>query len=292
MGTKGVDFMQKIALITDSASDISLDIVQKYNIHVLPFRIIYSNREYRDGVDITPDEVYASLSEEVPTSSLPSMKDMEELYELIKAEGYTHVIATTVSAGLSGINNALRLVSEDYPEIKSCIFDSKSISKAEAILIEEAGRMRDQGMDFEAIVATLPSIRKKIDIYLILDTLEYLMKGGRIGRVAGTIGSMLKLKPIIRVAEDGKYSTYDKVRGRKQSLKKVIEMGKDMINRDCKVMLVHGSAKEELLKIYEELKEYSEIAQKGEIHMYGNISIVSGVHSGPGFIGIGSYERV
>ena len=68
-------------------------------------------------------------------------------------------------------------------------------------------------------------------------------------------------------------------------------MGKDMINRDCKIMLVHGSAKEELFKIYEELKEYSEIAQKGEVHMYGNISPVSGVHSGPGFIGIGSYER-
>ena len=101
--------LDKIALITDTTSDLRSDVTQKYSINVLPFRIIYSDREYLDNVDISPQEVYDNMKIEVPTSSLPSMKDMEELFLRLEEEGYTHAVAITLSTGLSGIYNAMKL---------------------------------------------------------------------------------------------------------------------------------------------------------------------------------------
>ena len=274
--------MQKIALITDSACDLGRDIINKYNINVLPFRIIYENKEFLDGINIKPEDVYSNLDEEIPTSSLPSLSDMEKLFDRIKLEGYTHVIAITLSSGLSGIYNALRLISEDYPEIESFIFDSKSISLGEGVLVEKCGKMIEEGKSFKEIITEIPKIREKVNVFFVVGTLKYLKKGGRIGAVAGTIGEMLSLKPIITIDEDGRYVTYEKLRGRKQSLKKLVEIASSFENPGD-AWLMHGYAEEEMENVYENLKKVSNIKN---ISKGGSISPVSGVHSGPGLIGL------
>ncbi len=281
--------MEKIALITDSASDISKEIVLKYNIKVLPFKIIYRDREFSDGIDISSKEVYETLESNTPTTSLPSMADIEGTFEKIKAEGYTHAIVVTISSKLSGFNNAIKLLSEEYPEIKTYVHDSKSISKGEEILIEEAAKMIESGKSFDEVVAELPKINERIKIFFVIGTLEYLIRGGRLGKVAGTIAQFLHLKPIVSVDEEGEYYTYAKVRGRKQSLHKIHDIGISILNnKKCDVYLMHGEAEEETLALAEKLKANQNAES---VNFGGYLSPVSGVHSGPGFIGVLFYEK-
>ena len=231
--------MNKIALITDTTSDLSREVIEKYNINVLPFRIIYSDREYLDNVDITSQEVYKNMETEVPTSSLPSMKDMEELFLKLEEQGYTHAIAITLSTGLSGIFNAIKLISENHPGINTHLCDSQSIALGEGLIVTECGRLIEEGKSFEEVVAAIPSIKKRIHLYFVVGTLEYLKRGGRIGKVSGTIAELLNIKPIITIDTDGKYITSEKVRGRKQSLNKLVELTNNILDKKkCKVYVV------------------------------------------------------
>lgn len=276
--------MSKIALITDTTCDLSEDIIDKYNIKVLPFRIIYKDKEYRDKIDITPEEVYDNMSKEVPTSSMPSMHDMEKLFTSLEEEGYTHAIVITLSTGLSGIYNGVRVVSEHHPKINTFICDSKSISMGEGALVEECAKLIESGKSFEEVIEAIPYIKERIHLFFIVPTLEYLKKGGRIGKVAGTIAEVLDIKPIISPDSEGKYSTYAKVRGKKQAMKRLFKIGKDILKeKKCKVYVMNGSAQEDAQKLYDAFKDETNIS---ELHFGGSISPVSGVHSGPGLVGL------
>ena len=216
--------MQKIALITDSACDLDLNTLKENNINLLPLRIIYSNAEYRDRIDISPSEVYKNLENEIPKTSLPSAKDTEEILNKLEEESYTHVICISISSGLSGSYNALRLALEDHPNLTSFVYDTKILAYPQGEIVLEVAKLIREGKSFNEIVSEIPNIRKRITGYFTLNTLEYLKKGGRIGRLAGTVGELLNLKPIITTDENGVYYTVTKVRGRKQSLSKMTEL--------------------------------------------------------------------
>ena len=282
--------LEKIALITDTTSDLSEDIIKKYNIKLMSFRIIYKDREYRDRIEISPEEVYENLEKEIPTSSMPSMDDMESLFDSLEEEGYTHAIAVVLSTGLSGIYNGLKVVSENHPKITTHIFDSKSISLGEGVIVEECGRLIEEGKSFDEIVSCIPSIRKRVNLFFVAGTLEYLKKGGRIGKVSGTIGELLNIKPIVSVdVNDGKYYTYDKVRGRKQSLNRIIDIGNKILNeKKCRIYGLHGYSLEDSKKVFEELSKHPNVV---EASFQGCISPVSGVHSGPGLVGLVLFEE-
>ncbi|MDP4143767.1 MAG: DegV family protein [Bacillota bacterium] len=276
--------MQKIAIITDTTCDLSMETIEKYNIHVLCFRIIYKDREYLDKVEITSQEVYDNLKNEIPGSSMPALQDMEDLYDRLEKEGYTHAIAVTLSTGLSGIYNGLSLVSENHPNIKSFICDSKSISLGEGALVEECAKLVVEGKTFEEIIQAIPSIQKRIHLFFVVGTLEYLKKGGRIGKVSGTIGELLNIKPIISVDDDGKYFTYDKVRGRKQSLNKLMEIAEGILSeKKYKIYMMHGDGEEDAKKVFDKIKIHPNVVSS---EFGGCISPVSGVHSGPGLVGL------
>lgn len=275
--------MNKIALITDSGCDLTKEQIIKHNINVLPLRIIYKDREYIDRVNITPDEVYDNLREEVPTTSLPSMEEIDNLFIKLKNDGYTHIIAILISSGLSGTYNTVRLVSENHPEIESYIFDSLSLSLGTGAIVLECANMIASDIRYDEIIKILPSLRSRIRVYYVLETLQYLMKGGRIGKVAGTIGELLNLKPIISVSEEGIYYTHSKVRGRKQSISKLIDIAKDALEKEkSKIWVLHGGAKAEGEELYNNISRLSNITDLS----FGNISPALGVHTGPGLLGI------
>lgn len=275
--------MSKIALITDSTSDVDKEMIQKYDLKVLPLRIIYKDKEYIDRVTITPKEVYDNFVYEIPSTSLPSMQDMEDMYLKLEEEGYTHAVAVIISANLSGTYNTLRLVSENHPSIETCVFDSKSLTIGEAAIVEECGEMIKSGKSFEQIVEALPEIQSRITVYYAVDTLKYLIKGGRIGKVSGTIGEILNIKPIISINSDGVYYTYAKAKGKKKAVSKLVDIAREALEKTpCKIWVMHGGA-------YEEVKPFSEtIAALPNITRlsFGEISPVAGVHTGPGLLGI------
>jgi len=275
--------LSKIALITDSTSDLSNIEIEKYNIHVLPLRIIYKDREYIDRINITPDEVYNNLSKEVPSTSLPSMEDIDKLFVKLEEEGYTHVIGTCISSGLSGTFNSINLISQQHAKITSHIFDSHSLTLGTGAIILECAKMINTGKDYEDIIAKLPAIRDRIKVYYVVDTLNYLIKGGRIGKVSGTIGELFKIKPIISINDEGIYYTYEKVRGRNQSIAKLIDIARVLLEQtSSKVWVLQGGAKAEGKALYESISKLPNVTETD----FRDISPVMGVHTGPGLLGI------
>lgn len=275
--------MDKIALVTDSACDLAKEQIAEHNIHVLPLRIIYKNREYMDRVDITPDEVYANLHKEVPTTSLPSLDDMEKLLCTLEADGYTHVIGICISSGLSGTYNSLKIACENHKTIKSYIFDSLSLSLGTGAVVLACADLLRKGKDFDSVIKVLPSIRSRIKLFYVLDTLQYLIKGGRIGKVSGTIGEILNVKPIISVNKEGVYYTYCKAKGRKNSISKLLEITQSALNTSSgRVWVLHGGALEEGRELYKQVSKMSNLISLD----FGDISPAAGVHTGPGLLGI------
>ncbi|MGG7059530.1 DegV family protein [Clostridium nigeriense] len=275
--------MQKIALLVDSACDLSLETIRENNIKLLPLRISYSHGEYKDMLDISADEIYSNLEKEVPKTSLPSAEDLEEILSSLENEGYTHVIAVTISSGLSGTFNSIRLALEDHPKLVSHVFDTKILAMPEGIVAFEVAKLIEAGKSFEYIVDNLPNIRKSITGYFTVNTLDYLKKGGRIGKIAGTIGEMLNLKPIVTVDEDGIYYTVCKARGRKQSILRLTNILKESLSQGpCKVWVLHGGALEEAKSFLESLKGLDNIMSLD----ISQISPALGVHGGPGLLGL------
>lgn len=275
--------MEKIAIITDSSADIDQEKIKKHNIHYINFRIIYSDKEYEDKADISPDEVYRSLSTEIPTTSLPSIEKIEALFNRLEQENYTHVISINISSNLSGTLNSVRLVAQEHPKLTTFVFDTKTLTGCQGNIALEAAKMVEDGATFDEIVKALPEFRKKSHCFFTISTLKYLKKGGRIGRVAGTIGELLDLKPIIEVADDGIYNTYAKVRGRKQSLNKLHEILDGFLAKGkCKVAILQGLSEEDCKNFLESLKGNENITELET----GPISPALGVHTGPGLIGL------
>lgn len=274
--------MQKIALITDSACDLDLNTLKENNINLLPLRIIYSNGDYRDRLDISPQEVYDNLEKEVPKTSLPSAQETEETLNKLEEEGYTHVICISTSSGLSGSFNAIRLALEDHPKLTSFVYDSKILAYPQGEIVLEVAKLIKEGKSFEEIVKEIPEIRKRVIGYFTINTLEYLKKGGRIGRLAGTVGELLNLKPIITTDEDGVYYNVAKVRGRKQSLSKMTELLKEYLAKGkCEVAVLHAGCEDEAIKYMNSLKDLTNVVSI----KIAEISPALGIHGGPGLIG-------
>lgn len=275
--------MQKIAILTDSASDLTNEEMNQYNIKFAPFKIIYSDKEYEDKINITPNEMYASLKREIPTTSLPSRESIEKILCSLEEEGYTHVISINISCELSGTSNSVRLVLEDHPKLTSFVYDTKTLCMAEGVIVLEAAKLVKAGKSFEEIIEVLPSFREKSHCYFTLNTLEYLKRGGRIGKVAGTIGELLNLKPLIHVGDDGIYHTYAKLRGRKQSINKLFEVLNEYLAKSrCNVWVIEGDAVEEGTELCNSIKGLNNV---NEVNI-ATVGPALGVHTGPGLLGL------
>ncbi len=271
--------MEKIAIITDSTCGVPQEYIEKYNIEVMRLKIIYGEKEYIDGIDIQPNEVYDRLSVEVPTTSMPSVQDATNLLEGLIEKGYTHVIGLFISAGLSGTMNSFRIAAEQLEDkITSFVHDTKMISMATGLVVIETAKMIEEGYSFKEICAEIPKMQERTTLYFTVDTLEYLIKGGRIGKVSGTIGQMLNLKPIITMDDEGMYTTAGKVRGSKKALSELMRLGKELLDKGKgKVVVMTGTMKEEADK----LREYFSSHKNAEFIHQGVFTPVIGVHAGP-----------
>lgn len=279
----------KIAVLTDSGSDVPQNLLDKFRIYQLSLGINYKDKSYKDRIDITPEEVYERLQVEIPHTSLPTLGEIREMLEKIAADGYTHVIIPVISSGLSGTYNAIRQVCSEFENIRTAVIDTKNIALGSGFFSVYASQLIEKNISFDEIVKKLEDKIKDSNIYYSIQTLQYLIKGGRIGRVEGIIGSMLQIKPIISCDDDGIYYTVAKVRGRKQSINKLMEIVQDKLKdkKNYYLTICHGYAKEEADMVKEKMKPYIDNAA---IFMEGQISASLGVHTGPGLIGIGCFD--
>ena len=246
---------KKIALLTDSCADISPRLAKEKGIFVVPLRILCRDGEYRDGVDITPDEVYCRLREgELPKTSLPSGEDIGSALEEIVKEGYEGVIAFMLSSGLSGTFNVARLIGEECEgKLEVAVFDSLSASLGQGMMVLQLAEDIKAGMSWEELVEhRAPQLVKDTTAHFSVDTLEYLEKGGRIGKVTATAGTLLNIKPILGFSADGQLQSAAKVRGRNQVMDKLVALTVKACGEHKRYNLAvasGGSSPEELEKL-------------------------------------------
>ena len=218
---------QKIAILTDSCADLSPHLVEENHIFVVPLRILCADGEYLDGVNIRGKDIYRRLrAGELPQTSLPSAEEIAKLLSRIYEEGYDGVIAVMLSGGLSGTFNLLRLVAEECRgKLEVRAFDSLSGSLGLGMTVLQLAEDIRNGMDWEELTERrAPQLITGTRPFFTVDTLEYLQKGGRIGKVTATAGMLLQIKPLLTFAEDGQLTSVAKVRGRHQVIDKLVEL--------------------------------------------------------------------
>jgi len=277
--------IEKTAILVDTGSDISDDLVRQYGMKRLSLHVLYPEKDYSDGVDISPQTIYERFPAEIPTTSTPGPQEVRDMLDSIKAEGYTHVLAVAISSGLSGTYNTICSVLKEETELVSYVLDSRSISFGAGVLAVWAAKKLAEGMSFDEVTALLPDKVKDSKIFYCMDTLTYLQKGGRIGLVTSIVGNILNLKPIISCNEDGVYYTAAKSRGSRQGLSKLLEEAKNFAG-DGPVWfsLLNGDASAAAAGMLPRLQK---ALPNGTLILDKQITASMAVHTGPGLLGIG-----
>lgn len=275
--------MNRIAIVTDSACDLPRNIIDSMGIHVIPLRIIYKDREYRDRVEISPEEIYERFSEEIPKSSLPSPEDALATFNGLIEKGYTHIIGIFISSGLSGTYNMVRSATEELKQVVIELVDSKNLSLGTGFAVLETAKELARSGDFEKTLAKARDAVTRTRTFYVIKTLEYLRKGGRIGLVEGTIGDLLNIKPIISVNPEGIYYTHRKVRGRSKSVQELLVIGQEMMRGKLyDIGILHGNAPEEAKEVFGQFRAMANVRDM----FLEQISPVLAVHTGPGLVGV------
>lgn len=218
---------EKIAVLTDSGSDIKAEAYEK--LFVLPLLIHINEKTYIDGVDIDLGQVLYLVDDYKVTTSLPSPESIIETLNKIKSLGYTHVIANTISSGLSGTYNILRLLIEGFDELKIALLDTKNISKGSGFTTLTALELIEEGKSFEEIVPLLEQGLENNKVFFTLKSLEHLRRGGRIGLITKALADLINLKPIISCNEEGVYYTVRKARGYKNAIRRTLELAQEFV---------------------------------------------------------------
>ena len=208
-----------VRIITDSAADLEPQEYEKLGVTCIPLRVAFGEREYQENVNLSKGDFYELLlgDGEFPKTSQASPAVLEELIAGARAAG-DELVYITLSSALSGTYQTALMVREDAEYEGIHIFDSRNATGGQRMLVEYACRLRDAGRDAAGIVAGLESIRDRIELYAVVNTLEYLHKGGRISHAVYTLGSLAQIKPIIAVDLDGRVALPGKVMGMRKGM--------------------------------------------------------------------------
>ncbi len=272
-------------IVTDSGADLLPEEIKDLDITVAPLFIQFPDGEY-SSEDLTPDDFYnrlRAMAPDIPTTNMPSPGIFSDLYHNLLQKG-KEVISIHISSGLSGTIEAARIGAAHFGE-KVSLHDTMTLSGGERFQVLAAALAARAGHGVEAIHELLERVRQSTEVIYALDTLEYLERGGRIGRVQALAGSLLKIKPVIKVEKkDGKYSTVGTGRSIKRTLDMIVEYLEKTYTNETPLWLsvVHGQFLEQAEALAEMLKERLNVAKLEVLR----ISPVLGVHTGPGIVGV------
>lgn len=271
-------------ILTDSAADLTQNEAEELGIKIAPLYINFPDEQLRAG-DITPDAFYdrlRSIYPDVPTTAMPASGEFAEIYR--QAGGEEHLLSLHISSGLSGTLEAARMGAEQSG-VDVTLVDTMTLSGGERFQVLAAVSGAKKGLSVEAILERLNRIRAATEVIYTLETLEYLQRGGRIGRVQALAGSLLKIKPVIMVDKnDGKYSTVGSGRTLKKALDMIVAHLEDAYEAETSlwVSVLHGQFAEQAEVLANLIKDRLSVAKLEVLR----ISPVLGVHTGPGIVGV------
>lgn len=278
-----------VKIVTDSTSDLPPKICKKFNISIIPYYLNYKRQSLKDRIDIKIEEYYKRLKNmEIPTTSVPSAGDILQTYKKIAKRG-VKIISLHASSKLSGILSTANTAKNMFKNAEVHLFDSLTTSGGLALQVIAAAKMAKEGKSIKNILNRLKIIRDRMETFAILETLEYLKRGGRIGKVEGFIGSILSVKPIVKVI-NGELKPFSKTRSISKAIDKVIMSIKDKIkeNVPIEVAIMHTNA----------LKKAKEFERKilEKFNCKEIITLIAGpaiaTHAGPGGVGISYYPVI
>lgn len=286
--------MNDYQIFSDSSCDVPVELLEKHNISLIPFYITFDQEKfYKENIEISNSEFYEVLSKEkvFPKTSLPSVADYMSAFKQALKEG-KNVLCLCLTAKFSGSYqsaiNAKNILEEKYPDSKIHIVDSIQATAGQGITLIQLALMKEAGYTMEEALARMEEIKPTSRIMFTVDTLEYLTKGGRVGKVASLAGTMLNLKPMIQL-KSAELIPYSNVRGRKKSLQKILSMVEEYFDEagesydDYDFCLANATTMEETLYVKEQVEEL--IGRKIEYPVF-QIGVTIGTYTGPGAVGV------
>lgn len=285
---KGCVEVGRIHIVTDSTCDLTKEEVAQHGIHIVPLTIQIDGKTYTDGVDIEPQSFLSAMknSENLPKSSQPAPGKFKELYDELGKDG-DQIISIHMTGGMSGTVESARQAAQ-MTDADVTVIDSRFIAFGLAFQLREAIKMRDAGATVEEIIARLDKVRENTYLYVVVDTLDNLIKGGRIGKGKGFIGSLLNIKVIANL-EGGAYNPVTKVRSHKQVVNYLFKQFQaDTAGKTVKSIGI--SHAEGLTTMGGPLKELIEGSGFNEVEVAFTSPIIS-THTGPGAIGFMYYTE-
>jgi DegV family protein with EDD domain len=284
--------MPKIAIVTDSTSDIPHDMVKEYNITVVPLSVIFSSEEtYVDnGEDITIKQFYEKLKtvKKLPTSAQPTSADFLKAYRSLIEQGYDSIISIHISQKMSGTLASALAAQKELKDHDIEVIDSYNVHMPCGIIVVRAAQMAQEGKSKQEILEKVYQMRDRIKTLFIPKTLEYLQRGGRIGKAKGLVASLLEIKPILTI-DSGEISQFKTTRRWNQAKKELINSMKNMIKDPQKLVVIVSDSdnKEEGRALMETIKEEFNPKELMET----DIGVIVGTHLGPGAINATFYEE-
>jgi DegV family protein with EDD domain len=277
-----------IAIVTDSSCDLSQEIIDRYQIHMVPMNIFFGDNHYLDKVTIHPEQFYRLLDieEKYPTSAQPNDKTFENLYSHL-ASHYDSIIAMHLGKPLSGtFNNSLKSAERISTEFnkKITVIDTKSISGGLGLHVLKAAQMLEVGNSYDEIVEAVASSSSKTKLYAAVKSLKYLVRGGRVSPVKGTIARVLNLTPIISIDGEGNAIQLEKVFSHDAGIEKLLEKIRKLTKENViwNYVVMHAYSEKKAVWFANEVEK---ITNKKAVSIL-NISPVIGVHAGPGTIAL------
>ncbi|KKC46868.1 MULTISPECIES: DegV family protein [Paenibacillus] len=273
----------KVRIVTDSTADIPREVRERLNIEMVPLQVLFGTESYLDSVTLQADEFYEKLEKfsGLPTTSQPSPSEFMAVYERILDESPdAPIISIHLSSQFSGtFQSALLAQSLIEREADITAVDSKSASYGNGMLVVKAAEMAEAGASKEEILDEVYRMRKETGLYFLVDTLEYLQKGGRIGKASAFFGSILNIKPILSIDDEGSITPVDKVRGTKKAVQRVVDLLKEQFGDDpVAVHFAWGYQRGSALDLYEAINASFQIRHTTTT----TLGPVIGAHVGPG----------
>lgn len=277
--------MARVHVVTDSTADIPKELQEELNIRVIPLKVHLDNQSYLDGETLTPEEFYQRLevAEQLPTTSQPSPMDFCDAYKQAIADGAEEIISIHLSSALSGTYQSAVLAKgmlEEEEDVKLTVIDSKSASYGIGVVAVAVARAALAGKKLAECIEVANYYIENQQIYFLVDTLEYLKRGGRVGKAAAVVGSLLNIKPILSINKEGEIYSVEKVRGKTKAFGRILELAKENIPAGpLSATVIHADTSDEATRWMEKLEEQSEYIIREKV--ITSIGPVVGTHTGP-----------
>lgn len=278
--------MSKIRIVTDSTADLPLEIIKQYNITVVPLRVNFGNESFLEGKDLSPKGFYEKLisnDDILPFTSQPSPGDFAAVYNTLASNGVEEIISIHLSKELSGTYQSALLAKSMLPDnIRINVIDSQLVSMGLGLIVLNIARAAYEGKNSEEIAKIISDLKNKINVFFVVDTLEYLQKGGRIGKASSLVGTLLSIKPILTI-NSGEVHAYEKIRGKGKALDRIVDIALHKVGKEkVQCAIVHSNSLDTALRLHEKILTKLNCS---EIFI-SDIGAVVGTHVGPGTLAL------